>query len=136
MQDETIPDVIDRLVEFSGRLAAENPEPPVWELTSDRVVTRSDPDGRVDVTVGDYAVRSVRIDPDYLMSGDLSDLEDAIAVAATAALKQFLKEEMDEAALAASPMSEVHAELLNISRDVTAAFDRHMDILDARVRAL
>ena len=136
VHDETIPDVIVRLAEFSGQLAAQDPEPPVWELTSDRVVTRSDPEGRVEVTVGDYAVRSVRIDPDFLMAGDLSDLEDAIAVAATTALKQFLKEEMEEAAAGSSPMGEVHAQLLNISRDVTAAFDRHMDILDAKVRML
>lgn len=133
---ETIPEVIDRLVTYSGQLAAENPDPPVWELTSDREVTGSDPEQRVEVTIGDYAVRSVRIDPDFLMAGDLSDLEDAIAVAATTALKQFLKEEMEEAAAGSSPMGEVHAQLVNISRDVTAAFDRHMDILDAKVRML
>lgn len=72
----------------------------------------------------------------FLMAGDIQEFEDAIAAAASAALKQFLAEEMDEAANASMPMGEVHQELLKQSKDVTASLDRHMDVLDARLGAL
>src|SRR5674476_811666 len=62
MTEMEMPDMFDKLTAQVEQWAEIYPEPPEFELASDRELTRTDAAHRVEVTMKDFKVASVHID--------------------------------------------------------------------------
>ncbi|GAB3624301.1 hypothetical protein GCM10027418_23850 [Mariniluteicoccus endophyticus] len=134
-QGPTMPDLYDQLVERTAAWADANPtRPELFELSSERELSGSDPDERVHVTIRDYRVSSIRIELAWAQVATLEQIETTVTEAVNTVLGGYLKAELEEARAAAGDMNDVHRELLGFSGEFHAAFGRAMDNLSERMR--
>lgn len=126
---ESLPHVGQRIAELTERMAQANSAPPSWELSSDREVTASDETDHVTVTIRNFEVASVWIDPGWASErfGDTEAIEKAFAQATNTALAQFLKAELDEAMDTHYGIDGVAQQMRTLSADVNAAFGAYLD---------
>lgn len=136
MAQPNMPELYDQLVERTAAWSEQNPtRPERYELSSERVLSGSDERSRVTVTMQDFAVTSVRLDPAWYATAEMEAVEEAVTAAVNATLKAYLDAELSEAAQAApADMATVHQELLGFSGEFHAAFDRAMGDLTERMR--
>lgn len=135
---ESMPQVFDRLTALSGELA-DHPQPPSWELSSERELTRTDAEDRVTVTVKDFRISGLRIDHVWYHDADQDEVEERVKDAVNVAMTQYLTEELAEASDLAQEMGagdrrSIHARLLELSADFHAAYSRQLDALAERMR--
>ena len=124
MTDAEIPDMFDRLTEQVDRWAKEYPEPPEFELSSDRELTCTDPAGRVQVTMKDFAIASIHIDDTWHAASlpSLMQIEQAVKLAVNVVLSEYWNAELDDAKAHRMPMGEIAAGLEKLSVEFRGAF--------------
>jgi hypothetical protein len=124
MTDAEMPDMFDRLTEQVDRWANEYPEPPDFELSSDRELTCTDPAGRVQVTMKDFAVASIHIDDTWHAGSlpSLMEIEQAVRAAVNATLSVYWSAELDDAKAHRTPMGEIAAGLEKLSVEFRGAY--------------
>lgn len=132
MTQPDLPEMYDRLTAKAQEWARANPNPPDFELSSSRTLSANDANGRVEVTMANFEIASIRVD-DYwfnMSEPDLPTLEQAIREAVNVALKTYLTEEFEEAAEHAIPMGDLAAGLRELSVDFRAAYENAVARLD------
>jgi hypothetical protein len=125
MTDTEMPDVFDALTEKAQSWAREFPEPPEFELASDRELTCTDPAGRVQVTMKDFAVASIHIDDTWhaeSMPG-LMEVEQAVKAAVNVTLSEYWTAELADAKAHHTPMGEIAAGLEKLSVEFRGAYE-------------
>lgn len=127
MSSPEMPDMFDRLTSQVGEWAEKNPSPPQeFELSSDRELTGTDPDGLVTVTMKDFKVDRISFDSYWFdsQSPSAETLARHTAAAVNAVMNQYLREEILEVQEHALPMNEVYAGLKELSADFRVAYTR------------
>lgn len=124
MTDDQMPDVFDRLTEQVGRWANDYPEPPEFELSSDRELTCTDPAGRVQVTMKDFAIASIHVDDAWYAESlpSLMEIEQAVKAAVNVTLTAYWTAELDDAKAHRTPMGEIAAGLEKLSVEFRGAY--------------
>lgn len=133
MTADEMPDVFDRLTEQAQRWAEEFPEPPDFELASDRELSCTDRDEHVEVTMRDFRIGSVRIDETWYAEWlpSLVQIELAVAEAVNAALVAYWNAELADAKAHRTPMGEIAAGLEQLSADFRGAYEKAVARLEA-----
>lgn len=127
MSSPEMPDMFDRLTTQVGEWARNNPGPPAeFELSSDRELTGTDPDGLVTVTMKDFKVDRISFDSYWFdsQSPSAETVARHTAAAVNAVMNQYLREEILDVQDHALPMSEVYAGLKELSADFRAAYTK------------
>ena len=124
MTDAEMPDMFDRLTEQVDRWAKEYPEPPEFELSSDRELTCTDPAGRAQVTMKDFAIASIHIDDTWHaeMLPSLMEIEQAVKAAVNVTLSEYWTAELDDAKAHRTPMGQIAAGLEKLSVEFRGAY--------------
>ena len=132
-----MPDVFDRLQERVEQWSATLPDTPPgqWVLSSDRELSGSDPQERVMVTIRNFEVASIRVDPVWYGSSfpSLEELEDRIRQAVNMVWAQYWAEEVAAAQEAYTPMGEIAAGLQELSVVFRGAYEKAVQRLDRHV---
>lgn len=125
MTDTEMPDVFDALAEKAQRWAREFPEPPEFELASDRELTCTDPAGHVQVTMKDFAVASIHIDDTWFAESlpSLMQIEQAVKAAMNVTLTEYWNAELEDAEAHRTPMGEIAAGLGELSVEFRGAYE-------------
>lgn len=134
MTQPTMPALLAQLADISKRMA-DHPPPadPALSLTSDRELSGTDEADKVTVTMKDFKVASVRVDPIWFETADRADVEDRVAEAVNVVLAQYLLEEFEAMSEAQTGIKDLHRVLREMSADATAAFTRDIDAQVARM---
>ncbi|MGA4508506.1 hypothetical protein ACQB6R_09555 [Propionibacteriaceae bacterium G1746] len=125
MSSPEMPEMFDRLTAQVGEWAARSPEPPQeFELSSERELTGTDPDGLVTVTMKDFKVEQISLDGYWFDQTKPSAraVEAATVEAVNDVLGRYLRDEILEAQSHALPMDEVYAGLKELSADFNVAY--------------
>jgi hypothetical protein len=124
MTDTEMPDMFDKLTAQVEQWAEQYPEPPEVELSSDRELTRSDADRRVEVTMKDWRVGSVHIDHTWYTEWlpSLLQIEQAVRDAVNEALGDYWAKELQDAKDHWTPMGEIAAGLQELSVEFRGAY--------------
>ncbi|MDO5285228.1 MAG: hypothetical protein Q4G45_00170 [Actinomycetia bacterium] len=106
--------------------------PEEWALSSNRVLSGSDRDEHVVVTVRDFKVASIRIDDGWYAASmpELSEIEQAVAEAVNVTLERYWAEELAAAQEAYTPMGEVAAGLRELSGEFRGAYEKAVERLE------
>ena len=139
MTQPTMPEVFGRLTDLTGQMAAHAEDNGIdttapLELSSDRVLEGTDPENRATVTMADFKVQSIRFDPFWLETADREAVEDTVTAAVNVVLSRYLAEEIEEMSRFQTGIPELHARLLELSADMTAAFKRQVDTEIGRMK--
>ena len=131
MTDTEMPDMFDRLTAQVEQWAELYPEPPEFELASDRELTRAD--RRVEVTMNDFRVASVHIDDTWYAEWlpSLLQIEQAVRDAVNVALGDYWAEELQDAKDHQTPMVEIAAGLQELSVEFRGAYANAVARLEA-----
>ncbi len=130
--DDEMPDVFDRLRDKAAVWAEKYPNPPDFELHSDRVLEAQDDDCRVWVTIKDFEVSSIRVDAFWWgQNPPLADVEKHIRDAVNAGLRRYWDEEIEAAQGSSTPMGEVAEGLKQLSGEFREAYERAFRRLDS-----
>ena len=124
MTDMEMPDMFDKLTAQAQQWAESCPEPPAFELASERELTRSDAERRVEVTMRDWHVKSVHIDDTWYTEWlpSLLQIEQAVRDAMNAALGDYWAQELQDAKDHQTPMGEIAAGLQALSVEFRGAY--------------
>jgi hypothetical protein len=133
MTDTEMPDMFDKLTAQAQRWAERYPEPPEFELSSDRELSRTDASHRVQVTMKDFKVASVHIDDAWYSEWfpSLLQIEQAVRDAVNAALGDYWAEELQDAKDHQTPMGEIAAGLQELSVEFRGAYANAVARLEA-----
>jgi hypothetical protein len=133
MTDMEMPDMFDKLTAQAGQWAELYPEPPEFELSSDRELTRTDAERRVEVTMKDWHVASVHIDDTWYTEWlpSLLQIEQAVRDAVNAALGDYWAHELRDAKDHQTPMGEIAAGLQELSVEFRGAYANAVARLEA-----
>jgi len=112
MTDTEMPDMFDKLTAQVEQWAEKYPEPPEFELASDRELTRTDADRRVEVP-------------------SLLQIEKAVRDAVNAALGDYWAQELQDAKDHQTPMGEIAAGLQELSVEFRGAYANAVARLEA-----
>lgn len=134
MTQPTMPALLAQLADISKRMADHPPTAdPAPSLTSDRELSGTDEADKVTVTMKDFKVASVRVDPIWFETADRADVEDRVAEAVNVVLAQYLLAEFEVMSEAQTGIKDLHRVLREMSADATAAFTRDIDAQVARM---
>jgi hypothetical protein len=133
MTDTEMPDMFDKLTAQAQRWAERYPEPPEFELSSDRELSRTDASHRVQVTMKDFKVASVHIDDAWYSEWfpSLLEIEQAVRDAVNAALGDYWNQELEDAKAHRTPMGEIASGLQELSVEFRGAYEKAVARLDA-----
>jgi hypothetical protein len=133
MTDTEMPDMFDRLTAQAQRWADKNTEPPEFELSSDRELSRTDAAHRVQVTMKDFKIASVHIDDTWYAEWlpSLLEIEQAVRDAVNATLGEYWAQELQDAKDHRTPMGEIASGLQELSVEFRGAFEMAVARLDA-----
>ena len=133
MTEMEMPDMFDKLTAQTQRWAELRPDPPDFELASERELTRSDAERRVDVTMKDWRVGTVHIDDTWYTEWlpSLLQIEQAVRDAVNAALVDYWAEELQDAKDHRRPMGEIAAGLKELSVEFRGAYAKAVARLEA-----
>jgi hypothetical protein len=133
MTDMEMPDVFDKLTAEAQRWAEDYPDPPEFELSSNRELSRTDALHRVQVTMQDFKVASVHIDDAWYAEWfpSLLEIEQAVRDAVNAALTDYWNQELADAKAHRTPMGEIATGLQELSVDFRGAYEKAVARLDA-----
>jgi hypothetical protein len=133
MTDMEMPDMFDKLTAQVEQWAELYPEPPGFELASDRELTGTDADRRVEVTMKDWHVASVHIDDTWFAEWlpSLLQIEQAVRDAVNAALGDYWAQELRDAKDHQTPMGEIAAGLQDLSVEFRGAYANAVARLEA-----
>ncbi len=134
MREPTMPDLFDQLAATTQAWADKAPDPYEFALTSKRVVTDSDSRGLVTVTMDDFKVASISVDPVWASEPHrtMTELTEPIVEAVNTVLKAYLVGEFSEAKNGALPMNEISDKLKELSADFTVAYEKSLSRLQER----
>jgi hypothetical protein len=133
MTDTEMPDMFDKLTARAQRWAEQYPEPPEFELSSDRELSRTDASHRVQVTMKDFKIASVHIDDTWYAEWlpSLLEIEQAVRDAVNAALGDYWNQELEDAKAHQTPMGEIAAGLQELSVEFRGAYANAVARLEA-----
>lgn len=133
MTEREMPDMFDKLTARAEHWATSYPEPPEFELTSERELTRSDAERRVEVTMKDWQVASVHIDDTWYTEWlpSLLQIEQAVRAAVNAALHEYWSQELEHAKDHHTPLGEIAAGLQELSVEFRDAYANAVARLEA-----
>lgn len=133
MTDREMPDMFDKLTTQVERWAEQHPEPPELEPASERELTRTDAEHRVEVTMKDWKVASVHIDDTWFAEWlpSLLQIEQAVRDSVNAALSDYWTEELLDAKDHHTPMGEIAAGLKELSAEFRSAYASAVARLEA-----
>ena len=133
MTDREMPDMFDQLTAQAETWAERYPEPPDFELSSERELTRTDTERRVEVTMKDWRVASVHIDDTWYTEWlpSLLQIEQAVRDAVNAALGDYWTKELQDAKDHHTPMGEIAAGLQALSVEFRGAYANAVARLEA-----
>jgi hypothetical protein len=133
MTSTEMPDMFDKLTAQAQRWAEQYPEPPEFELASDRELTRTDTERRVEVTMKDFKVASVHIDDTWFSEWlpSLLQIEQALRDAVNAALGDYWNQELEDAKAHRTPMGEIASGLQELSVEFRGAYANAVARLEA-----
>ena len=133
MTDMEMPDMFDRLTAQVEQWAEMYQEPPEFELASDRELTRTDAERRVEVTMKNFKVASVHIDDTWYTEWlpSLLQIEQAVRDAVNAALSDYWAKELQDAKDHQTPMGEIAAGLQELSVEFRGVYENAVARLDA-----
>lgn len=128
-----MPDMFDRLTEQVQKWAKDYPDPSDFSLSSDRELTCTGPDGRVEVTVKDFQVASIHIDDTWYAESlpSLLEIEQAVRAAVNVGLTQYWDEELADAKDHRTPMGEIASGLETLSVEFRGAYANAVRRLEA-----
>ena len=133
MTEMEMPEVFDKLTAEAQRWAEQYPEPPEFELSSDRELSRSDASHRVQVTMKDFKVASVHIDDAWCTEWfpSLLEIEQAVRDAVNAAIGDYWNQELEDAKAHRTPMGDIASGLQELSVEFRGAYEKAVARLDA-----
>lgn len=133
MTDTEMPDMFDRLTAQAQRWEEQYPEPPEFELSSDRELSRTDASRRVLVTMKDFKIASVHIDDTWYAEWlpSLLEIEQAVRDAVNATLGEYWAQELQDAKDHQTPMGEIASGLQELSVEFRGAYEKAVARLDA-----
>ena len=133
MTDREMPDMFDKLTAQAEQWAESLPEPPELDLTSERELTCSDAERRVEVTMKDWQVKSVHIDDTWYTEWlpSLLQIEQAVRDAVNTALRDYWSQELQDAKDHHTPMGEIAAGLQKLSVEFRGAYANAVARLEA-----
>ena len=133
MTDTEMPDVFDALAEKAQSWARQFPEPPEFALTSDRELTCTDPAGRVQVTMKDFAVASIHVDDTWHAESlpSLMEIEQAVRAAVNVTLGEYWNAELADAKAHRTPMGEIAVGLEKLSVEFRGAYENAVARLES-----
>lgn len=126
-----MPEVFDRLAAQAETWVSQ-PEPPAFELSSDRVLVGADERDRVEVTVKDFKVASIHVD-DYWYAAaqpSLHEIEAVIRDAVNRTLQAYWDAELADAVERGIPMGEYAAGVRQLAADFRVAYERAMERME------
>lgn len=133
MTDTEMPDMFDKPTRQVEQWAQDYPEPPEFEVASDRELTRTDAEGRVEITMKDWRVASVHIDDTWYTEWlpSLLQIEQAVRDAVNVALGDYWAHELQDAKDHRTPMGEIAAGLQELSVEFRGAYANAVARLEA-----
>jgi hypothetical protein len=133
MTDMELPDMFDKLTTQVGEWAEQYPDPPDFDLGSDRELTTTDAERRVEVTMKDFRVASVHIDDTWYSEWlpSLLQIEQAVRDAVNTALSAYWNQELEDAKAHRIPMGEIAAGLQELSVEFRGAYANAVARLEA-----
>ncbi len=133
MTKTEMPDMFDKLTRQVERWAEHCPEPPEFEPASERELTGSDDDRRVEVTMKDWHVASVHIDDTWYTEWlpSLLQIEQAVRDAVNVVLAEYWSQELQNAKDHHTPLGEIVAGLQELSVEFRGAYANAVARLEA-----
>jgi hypothetical protein len=133
MTDREMPDMFDKLMAQAEQWAEAYSESPEFEPASERELTRSDVEGRVEVTMKDWQVKAVHIDDTWYTEWlpSLLQIELAVRDAVNAALGEYWSQELQDAKDHHTPMGEIAAGIQELSVEFRGAYAKAIARLEA-----
>lgn len=128
-----MPEMFDRLSAQIQEWAREYPEPPEFELSSERDLTCTGLDGRVEVTMKDFKVASIHVDDTWYAESlpSLLEIEASVRDAVNVTLKEYWAAELAEAKEHQVPMGVIASGVQQLAVDFRGAYANAVARLEA-----